>query len=368
MPAAYASSWKTHEPRKQNLVNGARRRLSGPGVFEELGTSGLRTRRRGANACQPTVGPGPPAPDLLQLGRAPLPPRCRNHFGKSGAPCMSRQRPFFLALSLTVVFGLFLTVDCFTKRPEIALRPRLPPPLLGMESPPSAHLVSSADAYAFWINFQVTDLPLYGGMVLPLAIGAVVEGMPTTSQMPLSGQDSPVRAVVPTSAILILFSVGDPISDHLNGNKVARRDATAGPKVRHSACRPPLGLGGPMPKTKVDAPALQAALDQARIAKGISWRQLAADSGVTPSLLSRLRNGYKPDADGFMTLVRWLGMPAERFLVADDADRPTRQPELTAELAPLLRARKDLDESDVKMLEEVIQATLRSVAARREVR
>lgn len=119
-----------------------------------------------------------------------------------------------------------------------------------------------------------------------------------------------------------------------------------------------------MPKTKVDALALQAALDQARIAKGISWRQLAADSGVTPSLLSRLRNGYKPDADGFMTLVRWLGMPAERFLVDEDST-PTTQPELTAELAPLLRARKDLDESDVKMLEEVIQATLRSVAARR---
>lgn len=122
-----------------------------------------------------------------------------------------------------------------------------------------------------------------------------------------------------------------------------------------------------MPKTRVDVVALQAALNQARITKGMSWRQLAAASGVTPSLLSRLRNGYKPDADGFMTLVRWLGMRAERFLVDEDAT-PRNQPELTAELAPLLRARKDLDESDIKMLEEVIQATLRSAAARRSER
>jgi len=34
-------------------------------------------------------------------------------------------------------------------------------------------------------------------MILPLAIGAVVEGLPTTSQTPLSGHFCPVEAVVP---------------------------------------------------------------------------------------------------------------------------------------------------------------------------
>ena len=33
--------------------------------------------------------------------------------------------------------------------------------------------------------------------MLPLAMGAVVVGVPTTFQTPLSGQDCPVRAVVP---------------------------------------------------------------------------------------------------------------------------------------------------------------------------
>jgi hypothetical protein len=47
------------------------------------------------------------------------------------------------------------------------------------------------------MSFQVTDLPSYGGILLPTAIGAVVDGVPTTSQTPLSGQDSPVLAVVP---------------------------------------------------------------------------------------------------------------------------------------------------------------------------
>lgn len=121
-----------------------------------------------------------------------------------------------------------------------------------------------------------------------------------------------------------------------------------------------------MAKTRIDAAGLQDALDQARIARGLSWRQLAAECGVTPSLLSRLRNGYKPDAEGFMTLVRWLRMPAETFLV--EQGEPRAQPELAAELAPLLRARADLDEADVAMLQEVLRATLRRTAAQRRDR
>jgi hypothetical protein len=40
-------------------------------------------------------------------------------------------------------------------------------------------------------------LPLWGGIVLPLAIGAVVDGLSCDSHTPLSGHVSPVLAVVP---------------------------------------------------------------------------------------------------------------------------------------------------------------------------
>jgi transcriptional regulator with XRE-family HTH domain len=115
-------------------------------------------------------------------------------------------------------------------------------------------------------------------------------------------------------------------------------------------------------KTRIDVRAVQDALDQVRIQRALSWRQLAVEIGVSPSLLSRLRNGYKPDADGFMTLVQWLGVPAERFLLEDDG---AQQPELMAELAPLLRARKDLDETDIEYLQDIIQATLRRASSKR---
>jgi transcriptional regulator with XRE-family HTH domain len=114
-----------------------------------------------------------------------------------------------------------------------------------------------------------------------------------------------------------------------------------------------------MARAHIDVSALHAALDAAREERGESWRQLAKAIGVSPSLLFRLSNGYRPDADGFATLTTWLRLPAETFIVEDDGDQNVDEPELMTQLAPLLRARKDLNKDDVRYLEDVIRATLR---------
>jgi transcriptional regulator with XRE-family HTH domain len=114
---------------------------------------------------------------------------------------------------------------------------------------------------------------------------------------------------------------------------------------------------------KISADRLYVALNAARMERGASWRALAQDIGVSPSLLSRISNGQKPDADGFATIVSWLGLPAERFI--DDGSDRTESPDVLVELAPLLRAQKDLDEDDVKYLEQVIAATLERARTKR---
>jgi hypothetical protein len=45
-----------------------------------------------------------------------------------------------------------------------------------------------------------------------LAIGAVVVGVPTTFQTPLSGQFSPVRAVVPIGARFVVCNIFEILS------------------------------------------------------------------------------------------------------------------------------------------------------------
>jgi transcriptional regulator with XRE-family HTH domain len=109
---------------------------------------------------------------------------------------------------------------------------------------------------------------------------------------------------------------------------------------------------------------LYGALDAERRARSLSWRQLAKEAGVSPSTLSRLGNGYRPDVDAFARLVQWLNIPAEDFFVGNDTRGA--EPDLVTELVPLLRARKDLSEQDVAYLEDVIGAAVRHFRSERE--
>ena len=122
-----------------------------------------------------------------------------------------------------------------------------------------------------------------------------------------------------------------------------------------------------MPRTSIDVSTLYAALDAAREVRSMSWRQLANEIGVSPSTLSRLANDLKPDVNAFAAMVTWLGVPAEKFMIDDDTTvRPGSQElPLVAELAPLLRARRDLSPEDVEHLEQIIGSAVRRFAAER---
>jgi transcriptional regulator with XRE-family HTH domain len=116
---------------------------------------------------------------------------------------------------------------------------------------------------------------------------------------------------------------------------------------------------------RLDAGKLFAALDAERAANGLSWRQLAAEAGVSTSLVSRMGNGHRPDLDGFIALVQWLGMPAETFMVWPEEKRNKRRKlSLEAQIAPLLRAQDELAEDDRQHLIDVVNMTIRHFRAK----
>jgi transcriptional regulator with XRE-family HTH domain len=119
-----------------------------------------------------------------------------------------------------------------------------------------------------------------------------------------------------------------------------------------------------MALARLDVTALYAALDKERQARKLSWRSLAKEVDISPSTLSRMANGQRPDVDAFAALTSWLGTPPETYLVSEVQGTQT-EPDLMTELAPLLRARADLKPEDVVYIEELIGAAVRRFRAER---
>lgn len=103
-----------------------------------------------------------------------------------------------------------------------------------------------------------------------------------------------------------------------------------------------------------DAEGFFSALDSARRAEKLNWKEVASRAGVSPSTLTRLGQGKRPDVDSLAALTAWSGLKADAFVRSDNAK---------AEAAPLamistyLRSDPSLTPEAAVALEEVVKAT-----------
>ena len=63
----------------------------------------------------------------------------------------------------------------------------------------------------------------------------------------------------------------------------------------------------------LDVAALAAAVETVSRHRKISLRTVAAETGLSPSTLTRISQGQKPDADALVTLLAWLNADAASF-------------------------------------------------------
>lgn len=103
-----------------------------------------------------------------------------------------------------------------------------------------------------------------------------------------------------------------------------------------------------------DGVAFFAALDGVREARTLNWKQVAQGAGVSPSTLTRLAQGKRPDVDSLAALVDWAGLSADDFVVRVHGE--TRDEPL-AMISTYLRADKSLSPRVAEALEDVLQAT-----------
>jgi transcriptional regulator with XRE-family HTH domain len=103
-----------------------------------------------------------------------------------------------------------------------------------------------------------------------------------------------------------------------------------------------------------DVEAFFAALDGQRQAKKLTWKQVAAETEVSASTLTRMAQGKKPDVDGLAALLKWSGLKAEDFVIST-AKKSRAKPEPLAMICSQLRADPHLKKGDAEALEAIIR-------------
>src|SRR5262245_58004664 len=65
---------------------------------------------------------------------------------------------------------------------------------------------------------------------------------------------------------------------------------------------------------RFDSKALYKALDERRLSREMSWRQVAAEIGVSVSMIARTQRGGRMEVDSMLAMVAWLSVPVETFI------------------------------------------------------
>lgn len=104
-----------------------------------------------------------------------------------------------------------------------------------------------------------------------------------------------------------------------------------------------------------DVEALHAALEGERIARGLNWKDVSAQSGVSASTLSRLAQGKRPDVDSLTALTRWMGLSADRFMGIPPQGFGGASP--LAQISTILRDDPNLNKEAATALDQLIKST-----------
>jgi transcriptional regulator with XRE-family HTH domain len=106
-----------------------------------------------------------------------------------------------------------------------------------------------------------------------------------------------------------------------------------------------------------DSDAFYAALNAARLSQQKTWKDVAEESGVNASTLSRIGQGAKPDVNGLAALLRWGNLKAESFIRGSTSKKAAPIAEITA----LLRADPNLTKQNAKLIEDIVVSTYKQL-------
>lgn len=107
------------------------------------------------------------------------------------------------------------------------------------------------------------------------------------------------------------------------------------------------------PEEKFDGMAFYTAIASTVLSKGITWKQVSEETGVSATTLTRMAQGRKPDAASLASLSAWAGLNPADYV--DMRGRPAN-PEPLARISALLRSDPRLKPDAAIALDAMLQS------------
>ena len=101
-----------------------------------------------------------------------------------------------------------------------------------------------------------------------------------------------------------------------------------------------------------DGDAFYRALQITVTARSKNWKQVAAETGISASTLTRMAQGRRPDAASLAALSAWAGLNPSDFV---QAPYKTHRTEAMAQISTLLRADPNLDTEGAEAIEAIVR-------------
>ncbi|HEY8722249.1 MAG TPA: helix-turn-helix transcriptional regulator [Gaiellaceae bacterium] len=114
-------------------------------------------------------------------------------------------------------------------------------------------------------------------------------------------------------------------------------------------------------KAAFDGGAFYSALDATRDSRRLNWKQVAEETGVNASTLTRMGQGKRPDLDSLAALYTWAGLDPDDFVRLEGIER-IADAEPLAKITALLRSDPRLDDHGASLIENLVRTTYSRVA------
>lgn len=108
-----------------------------------------------------------------------------------------------------------------------------------------------------------------------------------------------------------------------------------------------------MAKGQFDAEGFYSALDAVRQGRKKTWKQIADDSKVSASTLTRMAQGRRPDVDSLAALSEWSGIDVDEFM--HGSERPPIKAGALETMTALFRADPNLTKEAAEAIETTVK-------------